>query len=230
MVELEFNYQQDKTIIQANINDPFMEIINKFINKKKLNLNNIYFLSNGKNLNKNEIVNNIMSSAEKKNKKMIILVYNINTTIKLDNTNIIKSNDIICPRCKETCKFFFDVDHQRISLYDCKNRHKTENIKIKEFDNTQKIDLSKIRCGKCKNKNKAETFNNEFYFCFKCKMNLSPLCKLTHDKTHIITDYDNKKYICSKHNEIFFKYCEDCKIDLCLSCTNEHKNHEVQII
>ena len=54
-------------------------------------------------------------------------------------------------------------------------------------------------------------------------MNLCPLCKLMHDKSHSIINYDNKNYICNKHNEIFLRYCDDCNKDLCLRCTNEYK-------
>ena len=57
-------------------------------------------------------------------------------------------------------------------------------------------------------------------------MNLCPLCKSIHDKKHNIINYDNKNYTCNKHNETFIKYCEDCKIDLCLSCVNDNKNHK----
>ena len=53
------------------------------------------------------------------------------------------------------------------------------------------------------------------FLCLKCNMNLCPLCKSLHDKTHSIINYDNKNYICNKHNEKFVKYCEECKIDLC---------------
>ena len=58
-------------------------------------------------------------------------------------------------------------------------------------------------------------------------MNLCPLCKSIHNKKHSIINYDLKNYICNKHSETFVKYCEDCKIDLCFSCLNEHKNHEI---
>ena len=226
MVDIEFNYQQKKTVIQAKIDDSFTNVISKFISKTKLDLNNIFFLSNGKNLNKNEKVKSIMSESEKRNKKMIILVYDINNTINIGNTNIIKSKDIICPICQENC--LFDLRNFRINLYGCKNGHKTENIKLKDFNKTQTIDISKIKCDKCKSKNKSETFNNEFYVCYECKMNLCPLCKSVHDKTHSIINYDNKNYVCNKHNETLFKYCEDCKIDMCLSCVDEHKGHNIQ--
>ena len=58
-------------------------------------------------------------------------------------------------------------------------------------------------------------------------MNLCPLCKTIHDKTHSIINYDNKDYICNKHNESLIQYCNNCNIDMCLSCSNEHKNHKI---
>ena len=57
-------------------------------------------------------------------------------------------------------------------------------------------------------------------------MNLCPSCKSIHDKTHSIINYDDKNYICNKHNQEFLVFCEDCKIDICLSCIEEHKFHE----
>ena len=65
------------------------------------------------------------------------------------------------------------------------------------------------------------------YICNECNMNLCSLCKSIHDKSHIIINYENKNYICKEHNETFVKYCYDCEIDLCLSCINEHEDHEI---
>ena len=56
-------------------------------------------------------------------------------------------------------------------------------------------------------------------------MNICPLCKSIHDKKHNIINYDIKDYICEIHNEIFIKYCNECKMNLCLSCINKHKDH-----
>ena len=225
MVEIEFHYEQMKTVIQADINDSFNTIINKFISKGKLDINEVYFLLNGKDINKNEIIKNAMNESERNNKKMIILVYSINTNINNESTNIIESNDIICPTCKEICKY--KIKDHRIELYECKYGHLKDNIKFDDFNNTQKIDISKIRCDKCKNKSKSNTFKNEFYLCNECKMNLCPLCKSAHEKTHSIINYDNKNYICNIHNETFVKYCEECKMDLCFSCIIEHKSHKI---
>ena len=225
MVDVEFNYQQNMIIIQGNLNDSFETIIKKYIIKSNLDINNLYFISNGKIINKNDKLENIMSESNKMNKKIPILVNSLNNIINNENTNIKKSKDIICPICKEVCKY--EIRDYKIKLYDCKNYHISENIKINEFENKQNIDISEIKCDKCKDKNKSNTFNNEFYICYECKMNLCPLCKLIHDKTHLIINYDNKNYICNKHNETLIQYCNDCKIDMCLSCSKEHKNHKI---
>ena len=225
MVEVEFNYQQNKIIIQGNLTDSFETVTKKYADKANLDINNIYFISGGRVINKEDKLEAVMSESDKRNKKMIILVYSINSTIVNENTNIKVSKDVICPICKEICKY--EINDYQIILYDCKNGHITENIKLDEFKNKQIIDISQIKCDKCKNKDKSNTFNNEMYICYECKMNLCPLCKSIHDKTHSIINYDNKNFICNKHNESYTEYCEDCNIDICLSCTNEHKNHKI---
>ena len=223
LVGVEFNYNQNIIIVWANFEDLFKKIIDKYLIKSNLDINEIYFLANGIKIDKNEKIINIMNEYEKENKKIKILIYsNRNDN---ENKNIKKSNDILCPECKEICKY--DIKDYKITLYDCKNRHKIKNIKINEYENTQNIDLSKIICDICKKKSRLDIYNNEFYKCNKCNMNLCPLCKLIHDNNHIIINYDNKIYICNKLNEILFKYCKDCKKDMCLFCIKEHKNHKI---
>ena len=225
MVELIFKYSGIETLIQANLDDSFDKIIQKFINKSLLDINNVQFFSNGRKISNNEKVKNILSKSEKESKRKKILVLSINSNINNDNINMIKSKDIICPICKEIC--IYEIKDHKIKLYGCKNGHIIDNIKLDDFNNKQNIDISQIICDKCKNISKSNTFNNEFFKCYECKMNLCPLCKSIHDKTHTIINYDNKNYICNKHNEFFVKYCKNCKNDLCFTCLNEHKNHEL---
>ena len=223
LVEVEFNYNQNIIIVWANFEDLFKNIIDKYLIKSNLDINEIYFLANGIKIDKNEKIINIMNEYEKENKKIKILVYS--TINNNENKNIKKSNDILCPECKEICKY--DMKDYKITLYDCKNGHKIKNIKLNEYENTQNIDLSKIICDNCKKKSRLDIYNNEFYKCNKCNMNLCPLFKSIHDNNHIIINYNNKNYICNKHNEILFKYCKDCKKDMCLFCVKEHKNHKI---
>ena len=52
------------------------------------------------------------------------------------------------------------------------------------------------------------------------------ICKVEEHKEHDIIRYDSKNYICSKHNSSFTKYCNECKINLCILCSKkEHKSH-----
>ena len=97
MVELIFIYNQRQTLILANLNDSFNDVIQKYINKTKLDRNNIYFISNGQKLSNKEKVKNILNQTEKSINRKIILVISINNTINNINTNMIKSKDIICP-------------------------------------------------------------------------------------------------------------------------------------
>ena len=55
-------------------------------------------------------------------------------------------------------------------------------------------------------------------------MKLCPLCKSSHNKNHNIINYNDKNYICNKHNELFIKYCNECRENMCMLCENEHKN------
>lgn len=99
------------------------------------------------------------------------------------NEKIINSKDIICPTCKETIKM--KIKGYKIYLYDCKNGHNKDNILLDKFENTQNINESEIKCSVC-NTNKSKIYNQIFYICNKCKMNICPICKSIHDKTHII--------------------------------------------
>ena len=89
------------------------------------------------------------------------------------------------------------------------------------------LNEKKIICEKCKSSNKYDSFQNKFYRCLICKMNICALCKSSHDKTHNIIEYDQKNYICHLHNEAFNSYCKDCKKDICLMCEGEHNDHNI---
>ena len=93
------------------------------------------------------------NSFDKARKKMSILV--------IDNTNMnniddiqskIKSKKIICSECNESIKM--NIKNYKINLFECKNNHRNNNIPLNKFEKTQMINLSKIKCGICKEKNK----------------------------------------------------------------------------
>ena len=104
-------------------------------------------------------------------------------------------------------------------------------LSLKEFEKTQMVNLKNIECNICKEKNKYNTFNNEFYKCYECNINICPLCKLKHNNEHNIINYDKIHYICNKHDgEKFINYCNKCKINVCSLFDKEHSEHKKQSI
>ena len=155
---------------------------------------------------------------------MTILVERIDTLILGNNNNkLIKAKQIICPRCSENA--FIEIENYKIKLT-CNKGHES-GILISEYENTQKIDQSKIRCDICKEKNKGETYGNQFFRCLNCKNKLCPLCKAAHDSNHNIIDYDKKDFICEEHFEKYEFYCKTCKKNLCTECIKFHNKHEI---
>ena len=144
MSEVIFLYKGNKTLIQSDENKNMKDICIKFSTKLNIDINKIYFLYNGDKLNEELKLIDITKGIDKK--EIIILVNDINEIIKKEN--IISSKEIICPICKEN--IFINFHNYKINLIKCKNNHNINNIYIKDFKNTQKIDISKIKCEICK--------------------------------------------------------------------------------
>ena len=229
MAQVEFKYKGISTVIKCGENEIMKNIIKNFIKKAGINENNnIYFLYDGNaDIKSKEQLTflEIANSMDKQQKKMTILVNDNNPKGK-EVASVKKSKYIICPICGEYIKI--KINNFNISLYGCKNGHEMNNLSLDEFNETQYIDLSKIKCSKCK-ETKSNTFNNIFYKCSECNINLCPLCKNNHK--HKAIDYDESKYKCINHDDIYIRYCNTCKINICPTCEKEsHLNHEISYI
>ena len=134
MAKVIFNFKGIDTIIQCKIEDKFKDICQKFCTKSQKNIKDLIFLYGGKILNLELKFNKVANQIDKQNLKMNILVYDKNSSIIIKNERIIKSKDIICPKCGEIIEF----KDYKVILNDCKN--KDENIiSLNEFENTQNI-------------------------------------------------------------------------------------------
>ena len=220
MSQVEFDYNNVKTIIQCNPNDKMKDIIKKFFIKVDTMESKVYFLYDGTKLDEELTFN---EASKQKNKITVVVKEEVSE--KGSVSSLKKSKNIICPECNENARI--SIDGYKISLYECKNGHRIKDIQLNEFEKTQYIDQAKIICDICKNKNKSETFENKFFICFSCKMNLCPLCQSIHDKSHYILDYEQKDYICKEHYEAYIYYCSDCKKDICTLCENGHNGHKI---
>lgn len=224
MTQLEFLYENQTILIQCNKDEKMINSFEKFCTKTRLDKNSVYFKYQQIILSREDYekkIEEVMDEKDKKTNKMRI------TAILIGNKDIInksaKSSTIICPECGENC--FIKIEDYKVTLFNCKNEHEVKDIYLDEYEKKQKIDISKIICENCKEQNKSLTYENKFYRCLTCKINLCPLCKNSHDKSHNIIDYDKKDYICEKHNDSFIKYCCSCKQNLCLYC-KDHNSHE----
>ena len=225
MAKVEFIYEGKKNEIQCKEDDKIGDIINKYLNKIGKKKEDIYFLYSGQKLDENLAFNETLNNLDKDKKTMIVQAIDSIVNEEENSSCLKKSEYVICPDCFE--KAYLSIDDKFIiSISDCKNGHKKENIPFEKFEKTQFIDETKILCGNCKTENKSNTFKNSFYICCNCHINLCPLCKNTHEKSHFIINYEDKDFYCQEHCEMNIYFCNDCKKDICSRCENQHNSHK----
>ena len=222
MATIDISYDGVTTEIQCQLKEKLEISIKKFLIKVGKKEGSIFFIHNGNKLDEELTFEEAANVLDKINNRMKVIGYDYISDE--DKEKILKkSKNIICPICMENARI--SVEDFIISLYDCRNKHRTDNIQLNEFEKTQYVDQSKIICENCKENNKSESTDNKFYVCFSCKKNLCNLCKIEHDKSHKIFNYDDKDFYCKIHSEVYIGYCNDCKSDICNICQNEHRQH-----
>ena len=223
-VKVEFIFEGAPTVIQGKANNSLKNICQNFKNKLHIQNEDLTFMYSGGILNDALTFTQCANTMDKSRKKMTILV-NKNDDNNQNNSTpvIIQSKEIICPKCFENSKI--RINNYKINLIDCKNNHISNNIYVKDFEDTQKIDLSKIICEKCK-QNKGQIYQYQFYICTACKANLCPTCKVSHEHKNNIIDYEQKNYLCQIHYDNFNSFCKVCKSNICTLCENNHLHHE----
>ena len=226
-VEIVFIFNQIETVIQTNMDEIMENVINKFFEKSKIDKLNKNFIYNDI-VDEKLSVRQIAKADDIMRKKLNIMVFDNSDEENEETIKEIISKDFICPDCYEN--IILTLNNYKIN-YKCKNyntnkEHSKSLMNLDQFEDLIKIDLTKIKCGKC-NKSKNEIYDCQFYFCLNCKMNLCPLCFSYHDTSHKIINYDDKNYKCEKHNENFIEYCENCNQNMCFLCRDDHHNHKI---
>ena len=218
MAQLIFRFNSQDIIHNYQQGEQISSILQSFCHNFGIKRDNFAFLCNGMILNDQST---IQSLTPNNNNQIIILVTDIGTSPPTKPV-MRQSESIICPICKES--IVLSVRDFKVSLFKCKNGHRMDNIPLRKFKETQNIDISKILCSECKS-SKANIYENKMHFCVKCKKNLCPLCKRTHDENHKIVKYENKFFICEKDFGKFNNYCSTCDKAFCSFCENEHDKH-----
>ena len=221
MAKVIFKYSGIETLIQCKIEDKLKDICERYVIKIQKDINKLIFIYGGITLNLDLQLKEVINKMDRQDLKMNILVYDTNSNI-IDE-RVIQSKDVICPKCGEIC--LIEFKDYKVRLNNCKNNHESI-ISLNEYEETQNINENKIICGICNQNDKSKSYNNRFYICGICNKNICLLCKENHNKDHKIIDYENKNYICNKHNDSLISYCEICKENLCMQCQMMHdKNH-----
>ena len=219
-----FNFCGKMDFIECKEEDQIRDIFEKYAKKANRDINSFIFLHNGKTLAEDSYFVKYGNYPHKQINKIIIEVLDKEAYLKSENEGIIKSRDIICPQCHESC--MFKINDFQIKLFGCKNGHINDNILLEEFEKTQYINEKKILCNNCNN-NKFNSQFRKIYRCIPCNKNLCSSCKSNHDSSHPTVDYEKKNFFCLLHNCILNSYCYDCKINLCGFCKKEHNNHQI---
>ena len=223
MVSVEFIFNNNLIVVPCDINEKMKDICQRFISKAEITNNSSYYLYQGNQINLELKYGEIIGAEDRNKNSMKILANLVEEEDQTEINALHKLKYIICPECGENIRI--KIENYKIILYGCKNKHKITNILLDEYQNFN-IDFSKIICQKCQTKNRNNTHNNEFYRCCKCRINICPLCRASHDRQHNIINYDRKYYICEEHNEPFMEYCIDCNKNICLSCEFSHNKHK----
>ena len=207
MVEIEFNFNQSTKVIFADFDEPFNNIINKYLNESLLKIDSVYFSVNENIITDTQsTLENFMNDLDKKNKKLKILVNEIQTNGDENDIGkeqiISKPQDINNSDRKEKHRSNTEILKNKLSEYIKDNTFNGIN-----FDNSDKTPFEKdteISCDKCKFKNKDNFLNNELYRCLTCQLNLCLKCKLSHNQNHnIINPKINEEIISrSKTNNL----------------------------
>jgi len=221
MPKITFIYMRRK--YQKTILDPntlLSEEINKFSSTLQISLNNLYCIYHGKSLN-----NTRKKTSDFKKMNLLIYLFNLKKIkIKKDE----QLNNLLCPSCEKLISM--TINEEKITLKNCCNNHKFENLPISFFINLQtNIKEKDIYCINCNNN---LNYYNYFYIC-SCNNFICPLCVDEHNekiKNHYQIINSMKFLICKKHNILFNSFCNKCNKNLCIKCENKHMEHNKNII
>ena len=124
MASVIFSYDGRESTIQCKSQDKMRDVCEKFVSKINVDINQIYFISGGNQLNLELTFNQLANTINKNSNEIKILVSDKIKNISKENLK--QSNEIICPECKKNS--LIQIKDYKIKLYGCQNGHETNNI------------------------------------------------------------------------------------------------------
>ena len=115
MPNISFNCEGVETTFSCNNNEIMKDIFQNYATRENLDMKKLIFLYNGNEINQEKNLEEIMNGFDKQRDAMNILVVKVYEEVI--NDNIIKSEDIICPKCQENT--FIELKDFKINLHGC---------------------------------------------------------------------------------------------------------------
>ena len=136
-----FSYNGSNIMIPCLTSERMSLIFQRFQTQLELeNSRRYYLLYRGERANIEFSFEMLANNEDKRRHKMNILVVDENIE-EVNDVNLKESEEIICQECKQNA--LIKIEDYRITT-ECKNKHLKKNLSIKEFVDSQKIDISQI--------------------------------------------------------------------------------------
>ena len=199
-------------INNINENSLISDLLLNYFSIIKKDINDYYFIYKGKKLS----LKNKIKIKELNNKDISLFIFKKENEKKNKNEPL---NHIICPKCEYLANLvLLNIEDDTIILDKCINKHKTIFNNLKDFINSQNIN---IKCNKCNNI--ISNYYDEIYY----NSNDEYICSLCKYNENNVIEMIDKFYKCNKHNKEFISYCNDCNFNLCYDCEKNHKMHKI---
>ena len=208
-MRLKFLYYKSKCVLEP-YDDNILSTLMKFCDIIKMDINNITFKYNGKDLDLDRRL------SEYKGKIITIVAYNI-TNIKHEKI----TNDILCPGCNNPG--IINIIDNEVHITNCVNKHINFDIPFKEFLNKNENLNELVNCNICGNN--ENLYGMPFDIC-SCGKNICPLCLAIHDDSHKPINFFEKYSCCQIHGLPYIIYCNKCNKNICERCEESHKEHK----
>ena len=145
----------------------------------------------------------------------------------LENTKYIAK----CPECSEIVLFKINYENFTVSV-ECKNGHNKKDLLYNDFEDNylKPSQLYKCNCNKCFKLIRDDCINYKCNICNKlyCSNCINNHSKETNHNSNI--KFIQKYQLCSKHNQKYSFFCQNCQNHFCEKCKRSHKKHITKLI
>ena len=214
-ITVSFTYANRSFSVNCTEDNKIREIIQQFIDKcnPKSKARDYNFIYEGNQIKPNTYDETIKANELLKGKKEFII--QAETNIKIIN----------CPECNYGDCVVSLKDYRTV-FYNCQHKHLLPSTYDNYFQD-QIYYPEKIYCIDCLKNGKSDPLIFQCLTCSKIAGRVKSVCeectKIKHiAKGHDVINYEDKNYICWKHNKKMVKYCFKCKKNFCDDCVAEH--------